>query len=405
VTWEGTFEPGVFGPPEGTLELRNLRGVVGGRLGQPPAEVETLRVEGGSIAAVGAAPADADVIVDAAGAVAAPGLIDTHCHVVFGDYTPRQHAIGFLESYLHGGVTQVMSASEVHLPGRPSDRAGVKALAIAAQRAWSSFRPGGVKVRGGSVICEPVLEREDFAELAGQGVRYMKVGFGAFRDPAEAAPLVGWARQAGLVVMSHSGGASIPGSSPITVEHLLAMDPDIAGHANGGTTSLPDADLERLLAESGMAVQLVQAGNLRSALHLLRRAAERGQLDRVILGTDTPSGTGVMPLGLLKTVAELASLGGVPPADVLALATGNAGRVMRVQEGVLEPGRPADLLLLQEPRGGTQPDPLAALAIGDLPGIAGVLVDGAVRVLRSRNTPAPAREATVKGRRATRWPR
>ena len=168
---------------------------------------------------------------------------------------------------------------------------------------------------------------------------------------------------------------------------------------------VPAGQARALRVTRGELLQLVQAGNLRSALHLLRCAAEAGQLDRVILGTDTPSGTGVMPLGLLKTVAELASLGGVAPADVLALATGNAGRVLRVQEGILEPGRPADLLLLQEPRGGTQPDPMAALAIGDLPGIAGVLVDGAIRVLRSRNTPAPAREATVKGRRATRWPR
>jgi enamidase len=345
------------------------------------------------------------VVVDAAGAVAVPGLVDTHCHVVFGDYTPRQHAVGFLESYLHGGVTQVMSASEVHLPGRPRDRAGVKALAVAAQRAWSGFRPGGVKVRGGSLICEPVLEEGDFAELAAEGVRYMKVGFGAFGDPFEAAPLVGWARAAGFVVMSHSGGASIPGSSPITVDHLLAMDPTIAGHANGGTTSLPDPDLERLVDGSAMALQIVQAGNLRSGLHLLGLARDRGRLDRVILGTDTPSGTGVMPLGLLKTVAELASLGGLDPADALALATGNAGRVLGVAEGVLEPGRPADLVLFQEPLGGTRDDPLAALAIGDLPGIAGVVVDGSVRVLRSRNTPAPAREATVTGRSAARWPR
>ena len=365
----------------------------------------TLRVEAGRVVSVGADPAEADVVVDAAGAVAVPGLVDTHCHVVFGDYTPRQHAVGFLESYLHGGVTQVMSASEVHLPGRPRDRAGVKALAVAAQRAWTGFRPGGVKVRGGSLICEPVLREPDFAELAAEGVRYMKVGFGAFADPMEAVPLVGWARAAGFVVMSHSGGASIPGSSPITVDHLLAMDPTIAGHANGGTTSLPDHDLERLVDGSEMALQIVQAGNLRSALHLLGLARERGRLDRVILGTDTPSGTGVMPLGLLKTVAELSSLGGLDPADALALATGNAGRVLGVAEGILEPGRPADLVLLQEPLGGTRDDPLAALSIGDLPGIAGVVVDGSVRALRSRNTPAPAREATATGRSPARWPR
>jgi enamidase len=405
MTWDGTFGLGDFGPPEGSLELRNLRGVVSGRLGTSLLEAETLRVEAGVVAAVGAAPVDADVVVDARGAVAVPGLIDTHCHVVLGDYTPRQHAVGFLESYLHGGVTQVMSASEVHLPGRPSDRARIKALAIAAQRAWSAFRPGGMKVRGGSLICEPTLEREDFAALAAEGVRYMKVGFGAFRDPADAAPLVGWAREAGFVVMSHTGGASIPGSSPITVDHLLAMNPTIAGHANGGTTCLPDRDLERLVASSRMALQIVQAGNLRSALHLLRTAAARGQLGRVICGTDTPSGTGVMPLGLLKTIAELSSLGGLEAADALALATGNAGAVLGVEEGILEPSRPADLILLQEPLGGSRPDPLAAIAIGDIPGIAGVVVDGAVRVLRSRNTPAPAREVTVKGRRSVTWPR
>jgi enamidase len=405
MTWDGTFDPGYFGPPQGSLELRNLRGVVSGRLGAPLREAETLRLEAGTVAAVGAPPADADVVVDARGAVAAPGLIDTHCHVVLGDYTPRQHAVGFLESYLHGGVTQVMSASEVHLPGRPSDRAGVKALAIVAQRAWSAFRPGGMKVRGGSLICEPALRREDFAALAAEGVRYMKVGFGAFADPSDAAPLVRWAREAGFVVMSHTGGASIPGSSPITADHLLAMDPTIAGHANGGTTSLPDRDVERLLAESGMALQIVQAGNLRSALHLLRGAAARGELRRVICGTDTPSGTGVMPLGMLKTVAELSSLGGLEAVDALALATGNAGAVLGVAEGILEPGRPADVILLQEPLGGSQPDPLAAIAVGDLPGIAGVVVEGAVRVLRSRNTPAPAREVTVAGRRTVTWPR
>jgi hypothetical protein len=87
MTWDGTFDPGAFGPPGGTLELRNLGGVVTGRLGVAPVAAETLRVEAGRVASVGAAPAEADVVVDAAGAVAAPGLVDTHCHVVFGDYT------------------------------------------------------------------------------------------------------------------------------------------------------------------------------------------------------------------------------------------------------------------------------------------------------------------------------
>jgi enamidase len=253
-----------------------------------------------------------------------------------------------------------------------------------------------VKVRGGSVICEPVLQEEDFAWLASQGVRFMKVGFGAFADPADAAPQVAWAKAAGFVVMSHSGGASIAGSKPIMVDHLLAMQPDIAGHVNGGTSSLPDEDIDRLVRSSTMALQIVQAGNLRSALVVLRAAAAADGLGRVILGTDTPSGTGVMPMGVIKTICELSSLGNLPATEVLAMATGNPARVLRVDEGILEAGRPADVVLLQEPLGGTRSDPLRAIENGDIPGICGVVIDGQIRTLKSRNTPAPAREVVVQ---------
>jgi hypothetical protein len=78
VTWDGTFDPGAFGPPGGSLELRNLRGVVSGRLGVVPLAAETLPVEVGRVVSVGTAP----------------GLVDTHCHVVFGDYTPASMPSG-----------------------------------------------------------------------------------------------------------------------------------------------------------------------------------------------------------------------------------------------------------------------------------------------------------------------
>jgi enamidase len=377
-----------------SLELVNLGGVVTGRLGEPRIDVARLRAEDGTIAALGGEPAPADVVLDANGAVAIPGLIDSHAHVVFGDWTPRQSALGWIESSMHGGVTTMMSASEVHLPGRPSDREGVKALAVAAQRSFSTVRPGGVKVIAGSVIVEPTLEEEDFAALAAQGVRLAKVGFGAFERQADAAPLVRAAQRAGFVVMNHTGGASIPGSSPVTIDDVLALGCDIVGHANGGTTALPDGDLPRLFDAPG-AIQLVQAGNLRSALRIVELARARGALDRIVLATDTPTGTGVMPLGMLKTVAEISSLGGLAATDAIALATGNNGRVLRIAEGVLEPGAPADVVLIQPPLGGAADVPLAAIELGDLPGIAAVVIDGELRALRSRNTPAPAREARV----------
>jgi enamidase len=274
---------------------------------------------------------------------------------------------------------------------------GVKALALAAQRAFDRFRPGGVKVFAGSVIIEPGLTPEDFAELAAEGVWLAKVGFGEFDPQADAAPLVRAAQANGILVMNHTGGASIPESSPVSIDDVLALGCDIIGHANGGTTALPDGDLPRLFEAPGV-IQLVQAGNLRSSLEILRLARARGALDRIVLATDTPTGTGVMPLGMIKSVVEVASLGGLPATDAVALATGNNGQALRRPEGILDVGRPADLILLQAPLGGAFDDPLQSIEHGDIPGIVGVIIDGVVRVHRSRNTPSARRQAAFESR-------
>ncbi len=379
-----------------TLEIRNLGGMVTGRLDGEVARPEVIRVEDGMIASFepGAEP---DRVLDAGGAVAAPGLIDSHAHVVFGDWTPRQSALGWIESSLHGGVTMMMSASEVHLPGRPHDREGVKALAVAAQRAFENFRPGGVKVLAGSVIMEPSLTPEDFAELKEKGVSLAKVGFGGFSPQADAAPLVRAAQENGFVVMNHTGGASIPDSSPVTIEDVLTLGCDIIGHANGGTTSLPDPDLPRLFDAPG-AIQLVQAGNLRSSIAIMELAYDLDSLGKIVLATDTPTGTGVMPLGMIKTVCEISSLCGLAAPRAIALATGNNGAVLNRPEGILDLGRPADLFLMFRPLGSSCEGPLESIENGDIPGIAAVVADGEVRALRSRNTPAPDGACELKER-------
>src|SRR5260370_32170105 len=109
-----------------------------GDLAGTPIAGDAITCEGPTITWIGNSSAvrhDAfDVILDANGSTALPGLIDSHVHVTFGDYTPRQRTVGFLESYLHGGTTRAITASEVHVPGRPADPVRVKALAIAAGR-------------------------------------------------------------------------------------------------------------------------------------------------------------------------------------------------------------------------------------------------------------------------------
>src|SRR5947209_10379987 len=95
--------------------------------------------------------------------------------------------------------------------------------------------------------------------------------------------------------MSDSGGCSIPGSSPISHEVLLHLRPDVCGHVNGGTTSLDEAGIDRIIAESEMALQIVQAGNLRAALHIVKRAREAGALARVCVASERRPGPASCP--------------------------------------------------------------------------------------------------------------
>jgi len=382
-----------------SLAVINIGAIVSGDLAQPVLDGDCVLVEDGKISAIGGLDQlnanTADTVIDASGATVLPGLIDSHFHVAIGDYQPRQKVVDFIGSYVHGGVTSMISAGEIHTPGRPSDAAGVKALAIIAQRSYSVLHPDGAKVHAGAVVLEPTLEEKDFEELAAEGIWLAKFGFGNYRDPYDGEPQIRWAQKHGLKVMCHSGGASIPGSTAISAEHLLRLKPDICGHVNGGPTSLDNDGLRSLVAETGLYLQLVQAGNLRSSLFILGLAQEHESMERVVVGSDTPTGTGMMPLGVIKTVTELSSLGGIPAATALCLATGNNSKAWGLNSGIIAPGKDADLLIADAPNGSTRNDLFSAMENGDVPGIGVVIIDGEIRVVRSRNTPPPAKVPRV----------
>ena len=382
------------------LAIVNLGTIVSGNWRAPFVQGDTILTDGEFITAVGTVPANAveaaDVVIDAAGMTAIPGLIDSHVHITFGDYTPRQRTVGYLESYLHGGVTTSISASEVHVPGRPTDAQGVKALAVAAQRCFAQYRPGGMRVLAGSVILEPGLQRVDFDELALLGVKLAKAGFGSVASAYDYVPLVADAKSAGLITTCHTGGSSIPGSGAISGDHLLKIQPDVSFHINGGPTAMPDADFERVITESRIALQICTAGNLRTALLCARLAVQHDAFDRLILATDTPTGSGVMPLGLLYTMAHLSSLGGMLPEMAICAATGNNAKVYGLDSGALAVGRAADIVLIDAPGGGTQTTALDAIRHGDIAAIGSVISAGIPRFVgRSRNTPSTTRRARV----------
>ncbi len=382
----------------------NIGTIVSGDWREPFAEGDALLMEDGLIVHVGSLDGarieGCDVVIDAAGTTACPGFIDSQVHNTFGDYTPRQKTVGFLESYLHGGVTTAISASEVHVPGRPKDPEGVKALAVAAMKCFEHYRPGGMRVWAGAVILEPGLVEADFEELAAKGVWLAKAGFGAFPSPYDYAPLIAWAKKHGMTTLVHTGGSSIPGSSGIWADHLVAMDPDVSFHTNGGPVAMPDADYPRLVQETGIALQVCTAGNLRTTLWLAELVQQAGQFDRFLIATDTPTGSGIMPLGMMYTITHLASLGGMAPEKAIAAATGNNARVYGRNSGFIAPGRDADVILLDSCVGGSRREPLDSIRNGDIVAVSAVVTDGVPRFVgKSRNTPAGNRKVHVAANR------
>jgi enamidase len=378
------------------LVIRNIGLLLSGDLQKPILAADTVVCIDGKISAIGRVK-DLDTegatdIIDANGTALIPGLIDSHVHPVAGDWTPRQNQLGWIDSCLHGGVTTMISAGEVHMPGRPKDIVGLKAHAITAQRSFSALRPSGVKVLAGAPVIEQGMVEEDFKSLAEAGVRLLgEVGLGSVKDGPTARQMVAWARKHGIQSTIHTGGPSIPGSSLIDKDLVLAADADVIGHINGGHTALPDAQIRALCEQSPRALEIVHNGNERAALFTLRTAKELNQLHRVILGTDAPAGSGVQPLGIIRVIAALSSLGELPAEVVFCFATGNTARMRKLDSGLIEVGRAADFVFMDAPQHSAGKTLLESVRLGDLPGIGMTVIDGTIRSERSRNTPPATR--------------
>jgi enamidase len=378
------------------LVIRNIGSLLSGDLEKPILDADTLVAVDGKIAAVGQQKdidtEGATVVIDAKGTTLAPGLIDSHVHPVAGDWTPRQNQLGWIDSYLHGGVTSMISAGEVHTPGRPKDVVGLKAMAVFAQRAFSTFRPGGVRIHAGAPVIEHGMVEEDFKDLAAAGVTMLgEVGLGSVKDGSTARQMVAWARKYGLQSTIHTGGPSIPGSSLIDKDIVLAADADVIGHVNGGHTALPDDQIVTLCEQSARALEIVHNGNERAGLLTLRTATELKQLQRVILGTDSPAGSGVQPLGIVRLISLLSSLGNVPAEVAFCFATGNTAKIRNLTCGLVAAGRDATFVFMDKAQHSAGSTLLKSIQAGDLPGIGMVIIDGVVAAQRSRNTPPATR--------------
>jgi enamidase len=374
------------------LVIRNIGLMLSGKIEDPIYDADCLIAVGGKITAWGYARdmdlEGADLVIDANGCTLAPGLIDSHVHPVVGDYTPRQQQLHWIDSTLHGGVTTLISAGEVHMPGRPKDIVGLKAMAIASQRWYENFRPSGVKVHAGAPVIEHGMVEEDFADLARAGVKLLgEVGLGTVKDGKTARQMVDWARKYGIQSTIHTGGPSIPGSGLIDADMVLETGTDVVGHINGGHSALPDDQIICLCEGCSKGLEIVHNGNERAALLTLNTTRELGKLDQVILGTDGPAGSGVQPLGILRMIAMLSSLGNVPAEVAFCFGTGNTTRQRELDTGMIEAGLCADFVLMDQAQHAPGKTLLESVQLGNLPGVGMTIIDGRVTSQRSRNTP------------------
>lgn len=384
-----------------TLLVKNIGTLVTGKLESPLRQADSILVRDGVVQAIGRnLNQAADQVVDANGITAIPGLIDSHSHPSIGEYTPAQNSLSWITNYMHGGVTALISAGELHLPGLPlpPDARTALSVAIVTKKCYDNLRPSGVKVHAGTLLLVPGLCEKDFDEIQSLGIKLVKFIFYDYSllPNGEAERYVNWAHARGIKVKIHSGGVSRSGVSQVAgFDMVRKIKPDIIGHITGGPIPMPEEDMIRIASETDCFMEICTSGNYRLALSLARVVKAKGLHQRVLIGTDTPGGTGIVPRGILREIAFLSAVGEIEPEKSICMATGNVGRAHDLDIGILEEGRPADIVLMHKITGSVAKDALDSFAKGDLPGISYVIIDGEIRVAgRSQQTPPPERVAS-----------
>jgi enamidase len=382
-----------------TLLIKNIGEFFTGDLAKPQLPVQSLLIKDKVIAALDP-PADtkADAVLDAGNSAVMPGLVDGHVHPVFGEWTPTQDTIGWIGNYVHGGTTTMVSASELHVPGLDYENLTpdlVTSLAVVTASTTGRVRWSGAKVHAGTVILIPGMNESHFDRLKDAGAilaKYLFYPLATHKD--EALRYNAWARERGIRMKVHTGGVSRSGLSQVCGYDILSwLKPDIAAHISGGPIPMSDDDLDKVIDRTDFALEICSSGNYGSTQRAVRRLKDRGTLSRLTLGTDTPGGTGIIPRGMLRQLCFICSICDVSPAEAIAIATGNTARAHGLDVGILAPGKPADIVICGPVQGSAGTTVADAIAHGDLPGIAYVLIDGEIIVSgRSRQTPPPQRK-------------
>ena len=273
-----------YSPRMSSILIKKIGTLVTGKLESPLRRADSIFIKDGIVQAIGnGLNQAADQVIDANGITAIPGLIDSHSHPSIGEYTPAQNSLGWITNYMHGGVTALISAGELHLPGLPlpPDARTALSVAIVTKKCYDNLRPSGVKVHAGTLLLVPGLGEKDFDEIASLGIKLVKFIFYDYSllPNGEAERYVRWAHARGIKVKIHSGGVSRSGVSQVAGwEIITALKPDIIGHITGGPIPMPEEEMIRIANETDCFMEICTSGNYRLALSLARAVKANGQL-------------------------------------------------------------------------------------------------------------------------------
>ncbi|MEM2993030.1 MAG: hypothetical protein QW467_07160 [Candidatus Caldarchaeum sp.] len=196
----------------------------------------------------------------------------------------------------------------------------------------------------------------------------------------------------------------MPESLNMTAELVSAIKPDKIAHINGGTTAPPWEVVKAAIDGTGEAkLEIIPYGNMKMALRVYEYLKSRNQLKRLIVGSDTPTGQGYLPVAIHRAILFLSSVCGLPAEKAIATATGNIldcyGKYSsEFNMGKIEPGRAGDLLVMDAPPGSVGNDALESIEAGDMIGIAGVIVDGNLVGLRGKDSRPSRRNIKLNNR-------
>ena len=391
------------------LIVQNIGKIVSGDWEKGIVRGDTILVEEGLIKRIGNSEdiraAAGDTVIDANGMVAVPGFIDPHTHLAIGDYAPMQRMVGLLEESLLQGITTILD-EWVQFEGLPlfypPDPIGVKATALLTQRAYKNFHPGGaMKIHAGSIMLVRGIKEADLKELADAGIwKVGQIGGSTDLRPEELIEMVQLARKYGMFVSANYGPGVLKHSAYVDLDLILKIKPDKLAHINGGTTAPDWKQVKELIDNTTMPLEIIPYGNMKIAIKVVQYVKEKGQLRRLLFGSDTPTGQGYLPVAVQRAVIMMSSLCDIPAQQAIAMATGNTGDLYGkwINVGKIEPGKEADIVIIDKPPGSVGRDALEAIEVGDTFGVSAVIVDGRLVALRGRDTRPTERAIKLNGK-------